>query len=613
MGLYIGLYERKQNTTDKKREIARRVLRMDPARITSIRLIEPDLQFSVERRGEQWRLTSPVSARADAGEISRIIALFDHLEQSDVIRGRDQRKQGLGLDHFGLDQPRARIMLASPEKEWTLFIGSNTPVGGNLYIKEENDSSVFVASTNLLADLPTSINTLRDHRLFQGIPNDVSRLDIRRREGLLTLTRTETGAWRMQQPWSSRASIVGIQTILDQLFTARIEDFVAESFDAASLYGLDEPAAQISLVGDRRHGEQTILLGKTVDRSPNLVYATLSGEGSVFTVNRALLDALTIKAETLRDRRLLTISAPDINFIRIEEGERAILLSRSESNTWEILEPVRYRASDNRIEAAIAEWTGARIEAFLDTATTNLAERGLDPPARRIVFSRAAPTPATNSSTAVPADEETVVLLSSLPEESNLAIVKIAHEESLFRIQADLPHALPASPLWYRNLEILKLDPASIRSVTLARGKTEESAVRNSTNEFRAAAAANTLDTPALQQTLDAVSALNAVAFVTDDVTDLKAFGLAEPVAQLTIGLQNGTALTRTLLFGSETAEGNFYAMLRGGDAIFTLSRATRDKLLTPLYKSTQPAKDDPVANPPPAITDDETAEAVQD
>lgn len=602
LGLYIGLYERKQDTTDKRREIARRVLRIDPSRITGVRVVQSDLQFAVEKRGEQWRLASPVAARADGGEVSRIIDTFDLLEQSEVIRGRDQRKQGLTLADFGLDQPRARITLTSPEKEWVLLVGKDTPVGGNLFLKEANNSSVFVASTNLLADMPTSVDALRDRRLFQGFPGDVTRLDLRRREGLLNLVRAESGAWKMQQPWSGRAAVGSVQNLLDQLFTARIEDFVAESFDAASLYGLDEPAAQVSVIGDRRHGEQVVLVGKPVDRNTNQVYATISGEGTVFTVNRSLLDALTVKADTLRDRRLLTMPVADINYIRIEEDERAILLSRTETSGWEMLEPIRYRADEQRVQAALAEWTGARIETFMDPASTNWAVWGLEPPARRITFARALPAASTNHAATIRTpgtDDEVSVLVSSLAATNNLAVVKLAHEEALFQIQADLPDALPAAALWYRHPEVLTIDPAAVRSLTITRKSVEESVARDTaTNEFRAAAATNLVDSAVAQQTVETICALQAVSFVADTVADLKPFGLAEPSAQLTVGIQGGTTPTRTLLLGDENAEGNTYAMLRGGDVVFTLASGTRDKLLASLYKSTKTSKDTQVVTP---------------
>lgn len=601
LGVYVGLFERKQDTTEKRRQIARRVLRIDPARINGIRVVEADLQFTAEKSNEQWRLTSPVAARADAGELGRIIEDFDRLERSDVIRGKDQRTQGLTLADFGLDQPRVTISLASPEKKWTILIGNDTPVGGNLFIKEAGDTAVFVTSTNLLADLPTTINALRDRRLFRGTPSDVTRLDVRRSEGPLNLVRVESGAWKMQQPWSGRATLGTVQDLLDRLFSGRIEDFVAESFDAASLYGLDEPAAQVSVLGDRKHGEQTLLIGKPVDRNTNQVYATLSGESTVFTVNQTLLSALTVKADALRDRRLLTLSPHDVNFIRVEENERAILLSRTANGGWEILEPIRHQADARRVEDALAEWTGAGIEKFLDAAGTNYAAWGVAPPARRITLSRTAPPAITNDATqARPTvtDDETAILLSTLPPTNNLLVVKIASEDTLFKIDASLAGTLPPYALWYRDLEVLTLDPTTIRSISVTRGTSEESALRESaTNQFHAVSPTNLLDAASVAETVATISALRAASFVADTVTDLRPYGLDTPQAQLTIGLAGGASPTRTLLFGNEDADGNSYAILRGGDAVFTLARGTRDKLLASLYKPAK-SKDPQVASP---------------
>lgn len=607
-GLYIGFFERKQDTTEKRRQIARRVLRMDSTRITGIRVMEPDLQFTAEKSNDHWRLISPITTRADGGEIGRIIDAFAQLERSDVIRGKDQRKQGLTLADFGLDQPRVRVTLTAPEREWTILVGNNTPVGGNLFIKEAGDSSVFITSTNLIADLPAAVNTLRDHRLFRGTPSDVTRLDARRGEGPLNLARAESGTWKMQQPWSGRTTLGAVQNLLDRLFASRIEDFIAESFDAASLYGLDEPAVQVSLLGDRKYGEQTLLIGKPVDQNTNQVYATLSGESTVFTVNHALLSALMVKAESLRDRRLLTRLPRDINFIRVEENERAILLSRTGSGGWEILEPIRHQADAGRVEGALAEWTGASIEKFLDTAGTNYADWGIESPARRITFSHSAPASATNEASATKLatlDDEAIVLLSTRPPTNKLVVVKLAGEETLYKIDAALSDTLPTFALWYRNPEVLTLDPATIRSITISQGGNEESVLRESaTNEFRAASSTNTADAKTAAEILGVISALRAVAFVADTVTDLRPYGLDEPLAQLTVGLQGGGAPTRTLLFGNEDAAGNSYAILRGGDAVFTLSSGTRDKLLATLYKLAKP-KEPQVATPLPRPSED--------
>jgi hypothetical protein len=599
LGFYIRFFERKKDPTDRKREIARRVLRINPARIDVVRVARPELQFAAERRDGEWRLTSPVAARANAGVLDRLIDTVEMLERSDVIRGREWRKKGMTLADFGLDAPRARIVLAGGGREWTLLIGRDTPVGGNLYLKEANDSSVFIAPTNLLADLPVALDELRDRRVFLGFPGDVARIDLRRREGLLNLTRTDVGSWRMQQPWSGRASGAGVQDLLDQLFAARIAEFVAESFDAAPLYGLDEPAAQAAVTGDRRYGEQVLLIGKPVARDTNLVYATRGGEGTVFAVPRALLDALQTRAETLRDRRLITAPAYDIAHIRIEEDERVIRLARDDAGVWEIREPILQKADEQRIQDALAVWTGLRIESFADQVDTNLAAWGFAPPARVVAFSRRAPT-SDGAAARTAAEDDATIAVSTLPPSNGLILVRVANEGLAAWIRADAADALPLSTLHYRHPEVLSFDIGAVRSLTVAQEGREQSVQRESaTNEFRAATPGQTVDADQIRAALETLSNLRAAQFVASAQAAAE-YGLDTPYASITVGLQGGLAPVRTLLIGANTDAG-VHAMLRGGDVVFLLPHATRDKLLRPLYKSARTTKESPVASTPAA------------
>lgn len=588
LGLYIRFFERHQDATDRKREIARRVLRINPSRIQTLRVVRPDLQFTAVRRDHEWRLTSPVNARADAGSISRIIDAVELLERSDLIRGREWRKKGMTLADFGLDEPRARIMLASADKEWTLLIGRDTVAGGNLYLKEANDSSIFIASTNLLSDLPRSLDALRDRRAFLGFPGEVTRLDLRRRDGLLTLARTDVGNWRMLQPWVGRATSAGVQDLLDQLFTARIAEFIAESFDAAPLYGLDEPAAQVLVTGDRRYGEQVLQIGKPVVGDTNLVYATRAGEGTVFAVPRALLETLQIKADTLRDRRVITVPIYDIARVRVEEGERVLELTRDETGGWEIREPVRNKANAERIQAALAEWTGMRIESFVEPSETNLVALGLDPPACRLIFSRRLTA----------AEDDVDIQFSTLPPSNGLALALLANEKTYVRLRASAVDAFPLSSLAFRHPEAIAIDTNALRSLTIFRNGREESVLRDTaTNEFRAATPGAVLDTENVLAVIETLASLRAIEYVA--IADEAArYGLVAPAAQVTVGIQGGLAPVRTLLIGTDREEG-VHAMLRGGDAIFLIPHATRDKLLLPLYKSTRTMKDSTVVPAP--------------
>lgn len=596
LGSYVWFVERKADSTDRRREMARRALRFDPDKVKSVRIVTDRLQAVVEKQGDQWRLTSPMPARADAGEVSRILDNLELLDRGEVITSRQQRKRQLALADFGLDQPRARIVLDEGDRELTLLIGRDTPLGGNLFIKEASDSSVLTASTNLLADLPASVAALRDRRLFLGFPGESTRLDLKRRDGLLQLARDPSATWRVQKPFVGRAAYDAVQDLLDALYAARAADFVADTFAAASLYGLDEPAAQITIVGDPKYGEQVLLLGKPVEGRPDQVYATVQGTEAVIAVDQKLLAAVAVKAEELRDQRLFTLPAYDIGYIEVREGERSLKLARQEDGVWSLTEPRQFQAHDERVQAILSEWTGLRVETFIDQPGTNLAALGFAPPARRITFARRAPSAG---------DETATLLVSSQAADAGLITVQLLGEETLYRVRDDGLRALPMDPLYYRDLAVLQLDPASVRSVTVQAEGREQGAMRDApTNGFRAAAAGTELATPAVDALIAAASRLQAVAYVEENPVDLAAYGLDAPEAVVTLGLTGEGAISKSILLGAEASPGTVYALVRGLDVVFTLDKAVRDKFRQPLYKTAATTLETPVAERPDTSRD---------
>lgn len=597
LGAFIGFFERQTETTDRRQEMARRALRFDPAKVVGLRLVTDDLQVVLEKKDEQWRITSPVQTRADAGQVARVLDHLELLERGEVISGRQQRKQNLTLADYGLDQPRARIVVQEGAREITLLVGRDAPLGGNLFIKEASKASVIAVSTNLLGELPRAVTDLRDRRLFLGFPGDATRLDLRRRDGLLQLARSEQGVWRMQKPFVGRAAYAAVQDLMDSLYEARAVDFVADSFAAASLYGLDEPAAQVSIVGGRKLGEQVLLLGKPVDGNPGQVYATVQGTETIVTVDQGLLQALGVKADDLRDRRLLGLPAYDIGYIQLDENERSVRLVRGDDGVWNLTEPRTFKANQDRLQAVLSEWTGLRIEAFVDQPGTNLATWGLAPPARQITFARKAPAPGTTLADLPPEDAVTV-LVSTNDAGAGQVLVKLAQEESLYRTSNDGVRAAPMDPLYYRDLRVLDLDPAAVRTLSVQVGERTQSVERASTtNAFKATVAGVEADAEAVARVVEEFCRLSAVAFVAEDVRDVLPDGQL-PEALITIGLSGPGVISKSLVLGPEASPATLYAAIRGADIAFTIEKAVRDKLLQSLYKERASLEETPVAAP---------------
>lgn len=599
LGGYIVLVERKADQQDRRQERARRALRFEPERVTHLRLATAELQATLEREGDGWRLTSPVRARAHAGEVARLLDMLEGLVRSEVITGREQREQNLTPGDFGFARPRARLSLRENGREMTLLIGRDTPLGGNLFVKVETEASIFVASSNLLAALPARVDDLRERRVFQGFPGEVTRVDIRRPDGLLQMARTDQGVWRMQKPFAGRAAYAAVQNLLDRLFEVRVVEFVADTIAAASLYGLDEPSAQVALAGARQPGEQVLRLGRPVEGRTNEVYATLEGTESVFSVPASLLETLAGRAADLRDRRLLTMPAYDIGFIRTAEGEREISLACGEDGRWSVLSPRRFTASDARMQEILGEWTGLRIETFIDNPGTNLVTWGLQPPARRITFARRPPPApeAADPAGAEPGDSITVLVAREEEPNRDLVLVKVEGEESLYRVSRDGLASLPMQPLFYRDPVVLNVKPEEVRSL-VRRVEGQEQAVErtSATNGFRATGPGRA-DAEAIAGVLDALQTVRADAFVVEDPEALDTWGLAQPRALLTIGLSGQGSIGRALAIGDEAGPGTFFALVRGQNVVFTLPRESYQRLFQPLH---QPVTETaPLVEPP--------------
>ncbi len=599
LGGYIFVVERKADQQDQRQEKARRALRFDPAQVTGLRIATPTVQMALEKDGPGWQMISPVKARANAGEVTRILDELESLVRSDIITGRQQREQNLTPSDFGFAQPRARITLLENGQDMTLLVGREAPLGGTMFLKLETEKSIFVASTNLLSALPQSPAALRERRIFLGPPAECDRLEIRRPDGLLQVTRTDQGAWRVQKPFVGRAAYAAVQGLLDQLTEIRAIDFVAESIAAASLYGLDEPAAQVTLAGTRAYGDQILRIGRTVEGRTNEVYATQEGSESVFTVDAGLLKTLGLKAAELRDRRLLTLSAYDIGFIRTVEGERTISLVRGEDGVWAVQEPRQFKADDHKVQALLSEWTGLRIETFIDNPGTNLVQWGLNNPARRITFARRPPTePAGTSPSPSPDDSITVWVAREENPNRSLALVKRVDEEPLYRVTRDGLSALPMQPLYYRDPVVLTVHPDEVRSLTrLIDGREQMVDRATPTNVFKAATGAQ-VDESAVQLVLTALQQVEAVDYVAEDPESLAMWGLEAPRATLTLGLTGQGAIGKSLILGEEAGPDAVFAMVRGQGLVFTLSRTLCDTLLIPLYAN--PPESAPLVEPTP-------------
>lgn len=566
VGAFIWFHERKTDSTDETAFNARYALAFNPSAVTRLHLDSPALKLRLAKQGDGWHITEPIHTPADDARVESLLTQLATLERSHIITAAQVKRGKQRRADFGLDVPRWKISYGDRDHETIVNVGGTAPTGDAVYLQLQDTRDVIVTPTNVLAALPASIADYRNRRLLPGSAEEVSKLELRSRAGFVQAVRPQNStAWQIMKPVVARGDATAITTALRSLYAARIEDFEASSKVGASLYGFDEPALQCSILAREGTIEQTLLLGKTAEGRTNLVYATMQGEEEIFTVDRALLAALERSADNLRDSRLLALPPQNIAAIRIEEGEKMVMLEVT-NGVLMVTAPRPAVADVKKIALAVAEWNGSLIRGFNDQPGTNLAALGFAKPSRRITFV----TDLAARESGLPSN--IVFEVSSLVETGTLRTVRIAGEEPLLSVSDATLATLPAKPLYFRAPEIFSVETGTVRSLQFESAGRTNLVTLDGTN----------VPSSATTAALDTLRPLRAQEFVTEEAGSIPLFGLQPPAATLTVGLKSTGTVSRIVLLGNEAPGGGRYATVQGLDVIFTLDAYTAAALLGP-------------------------------
>jgi hypothetical protein len=97
----------------------------------------------LEKRGEDWRMSAPFPARADANRVASTLEILQ--AQSET------RLPAQDLQKFELDQPFVRLRVKDQAKEQEFIFGGRQPVSNQIYVATEGH--VYLVSPTYLMDV----------------------------------------------------------------------------------------------------------------------------------------------------------------------------------------------------------------------------------------------------------------------------------------------------------------------------------------------------------------------------------------------------------------------------------------------------------------------------
>ncbi len=608
-----------------------RVLPLPPDGVTAVSIVQPTWRVECEKRKDGWYIKRPVLARADGAAMDRLLSVLASLRREESVSAEERANRKLTLADFGLEEPRARVVLQTVTGPHTLFVGHATPLDQRVYVRVDGEPDVVATAARLVDVLPASVEHLRERRVLAGGVNQVVRMGFQRAgQGFVQVAREGAG-WSIQQPVVCRAEGAVVMRLLEALYALRVQQFVcdqpaddlplaARTNAVADVAGLvascrlapDEAAARLTVWLEGQTEAQELLVGREVDGDAAACYARLNGTAAIFTLERAVLEAFALGVNDLRDRRVFSLRPQDVRGVALRQGDQRLALERAAEGGWRVCEPTQWAADSVLVGQLVRHLTGWQAERFEEVADAELGARGLVPPAFSVQLMvgesipPAAPSEgggATGGATAPASGAAAVAAVAPrwlqvgqrLPGTATLAArfesADARTREPVMILRTNvltgvLAAAVPVDPLLYRNLQVLAVGREAVTRMALARGAVVQQVERDAAGAWTVReGAGRAVSREAVEGILFVISNLRAVRIECQAPASLASYGLDQPALTLTLGVTGETGIQKTLMVGFKARTDGVFAMVQGQDVVFVLANDVVEALACQLWE----------------------------
>ncbi len=395
--LWYGLYEKKYKITLKEaKEDTKRLISLDRKEIQEFILEKQPVSkdagedtsekkaattaapvtyetFEFKKSGEDWYLTAPIKELADASMVASAISAASGAKYERELDG-----EAKDLSIYGLDKPRFKVRVRkdsnAPYEE--LIIGSDTPVGFDLYAMGSKDKKVYLASRSVKSAFDRPLKDFRNKKLVLVASNEIPQLEVSVPGESFILKKKEGDTWELSRD-NLPASKSEVQKSLSALVGMRAKDFTDEPKNL-SAFGLSQPIARIQLKEKGQKDAVEISLGRIKDKG----YAKRSDKKTVFEVDPSSLQVLERNSADYQDRNLADFNRFNVTQLKVLRGKDSLDLVK-EGDNWILSQKKDLPLDKTKVEALIAKIQDTKIVQYAKAGN----ETGLKNPQLELVLS----------------------------------------------------------------------------------------------------------------------------------------------------------------------------------------------------------------------------------
>lgn len=300
--------------------------------IASITLTRAGETITVENQDGKWVITQPVNAPADESAIDSIARAITDARVERTLPASDEESQS-----FGLSEPAVsvEVKLKSGDQH-ALRLGSKDFSGLSVYARIGDQNEVTLLPAAVLTNSDKPLDDLRDRAVLGLSQYDIKSLTINNENGRVSLVK-EGSDWKVKGSLDAEADESEVSSLLSEITSAKVGEFIGEKDGDASKFGLDKPA--ITLTAHLDGGERILTIGAKTDDG---YYARTSHRNQVVKVDSGLYDKLNLKASGLRSKEIVKFESDDITRVEIKNPNLKLVAEKEKENDidkWVIKEP----------------------------------------------------------------------------------------------------------------------------------------------------------------------------------------------------------------------------------------------------------------------------------
>ncbi|HEV2948622.1 MAG TPA: DUF4340 domain-containing protein [Gemmataceae bacterium] len=564
----------------------RGILRLDPKSIVRIQSNIGGATLILERDKEIWRVQSgqvPPFA-ADKEVMEGLFKVLSNLQAQKFAAYGSQ----VNAAEYGLDKPTATITVntvsvepnpnadkkPTAKGEHKLILGKavGKETAGH-YARLDNGPGIAILSAAEVAELSPSYLDFVNRNLLEFDAAAVTAIHRRMGNEELEIVKRDDG-WRLIKPGDLRGDDATVDRLLEQVSHLRAQRVAAYQVKDLKPFGLDAPAATITLRlpgSGSKPVEHVLKIGKPVDAkspraSPLDRFVLADGSNTVAILDGALGSKLLAGPLQFRDRILARFA--DADKAVLERGPRKAVFAKVDG-TWKLTGPLAADAEQTDLEDLVNALARLRADELAAEKPTDLKPYGLDKPEVRWRF--------------LSGDKEVLALLIGAPEKTKQGegprhYAKLANSDLIVLLDPGLSKKVLAE---YRNRNAWSgLDAAQVERISFGYSQNPFVLEKVDNSWHVAGKPAVPIQAERVSETLDSLSRLKAERYIVDQGTDWKLYGLDPP--HLTLEVQSASG-KKTLQIGRHEGNSkNYYARVLEPNRsdVFLIGEADAAKIL---------------------------------